>query len=536
MNLTVNDALKLQPLCFGTVVAGKGGVDKEILSVTLIEIPDRREFLQPQLLAISSLYAVANDLEGQLSLIRLLDEYKGCGLIVFNVGIVMPSIHPRLIELCDELDFPLISMPLNISYYQVIEAVMDQLLEHQSRKLETSISLYEAFMDQLLDSRDDYSAMLGMLSKNIRHSILLFNHNQKCVYAVSGAPGEALTHQLVKEIQIGLGRSEEGMPMCERVAHIDGTPYLFIPVVNMRAYYGTLIVIDMDVPTDLDRLALSQTKKALCVAAFGNVRMDEYYERMKDEYLRDLLQGNYGNEALIISQGRELEYDVQNICCVIVATPFAPKDDEEKSRVLNSLHMHARRIMPEDIVALLEDMEQVVILCNHNGRSDFIQPARAISAAVEAGCGRAPSIGVGSICTDVHGIPQSYKRAVDVILLSGRIYNAPRCESYAGMRLYDLLFNSIDASEAARIVNELLEPLRRYDKTYNANLEQTFCALLQNNGSTAQVAETMFLHKNTVLQRRNKIVSLYKGDPFASPERLQFELALLLQWIFDIHT
>ena len=103
------------------------------------------------------------------------------------------------------------------------------------------------------------------------------------------------------------------------------------------------------------------------------------------------------------------------------------------------------------------------------------------------------------------------------------------------MRLYDLLFNSINESEAARIVNSLLEPLRRYDKTYNANLEQTFCALLQNNDSTAQVAETMFLHKNTVLQRRNKIVSLYKSDPFASPERLQFELALLLQRIFDLH-
>jgi purine catabolism regulator len=533
VKLTVNDALKLQPLCLSAVIAGRRGVDREIQSVTLIEIPDRTEFLQPHLLAISSLYAVANDVEGQLSLIRLLNAYKGCGLILFNVGLVVPTIHPRLIELCDELDFPLMTMPLEISYYQVIEAVMDQLLERQSQKLETSISLYEAFMDQLLDSRDDYSSMLGMLEKNINHGILLFNHNQKCVYAASGMPEESLIHQLVKEIQIGLGRSGDGLPMGERVATINCTPYLLTPVVNKHTYYGTLIVADMDTPTDLDRLALSQTQKALCVAAFGNVRMDEYYERMRGEYLRDLLQGNYGNEELIISQGRELEYDVQNICCVIAAAPFAC-DSEERARTLNSLYLHARRIMPEDIVAFVE--ETVVILCNHNGRSDFMQPARSISAAVEASCGHAPSIGVGSMCTNVNEIPLSYKRAADVILLSSRIYNAPRCESYASMRLYDLLFNSINESEAARIVNSLLEPLRRYDKTYNANLEQTFCALLNNNDSTAQVAETMFLHKNTVLQRRNKIVSLYKGDPFASPERLQFELALLLQRIFDIHT
>lgn len=533
MKLTVNDALKLQPLCLSTVIAGKRGVGREIQSVTLIEIPDRTEFLQPHLLAISSLYAVSKDVEAQLSLIRLLNEFNGCGLIVFNVGIVVKNIHPRLIELCDELDFPLMTMPLEISYYQVIEAVMDQLLEHQSQKLEASISLYEAFMDQLLDSRDEYSSMLGILEKNISHSILLFNHNQKCVYAASGLPDETLTHQLVKEIQAGLGRSAEGLPMEERVAAINGTPYLLAPVVNKHTYYGTLVVVGMESPTDLDRLALSQTQKALCVAAFGNVRMDEYCERMRTEYLRDLLQGNYGNEELIISQGRELDYDVQNICCVIAAAPFACESGEERTLVLNSLYLHARRIMPEDIVAFVDD--KVVILCNHNGRSDFMQPARSISAAVEASCGHAPSIGVGSMCATVRDIPISYRRAADVILLSSRIYNAPRCESHAGMRLYDLLLNSINEAEAARIVNTLLEPLRRYDKTYNANLEQTFCALLENNGSTAQVAETMFLHKNTVLQRRNKIVSLYKGDPFNSPERLQFELALLLQRIFDLH-
>ena len=534
MTLTVSDALKLQPLCLGTVVAGRDAIYREIQSVTLIEIPDRAEFLQPHLLALSSLYAVANDVEKQLSLIRLLNEYNGCGLIVFNVGEVVPSIDPRLMSLCDELGFPLITMPRHISYFQVIEAVMDQLLEHQSRKLETSISLYEAFMDQLLDSRDDYSSMFGMLAKNIHHSVLLFNHNQKCVYSDAGTPGEELAQKLVREIQVGFGRSGERASMRERVVNIDGTPYLLIPIVNKRAYYGTLVVVGMDEPTDLDRLALSQTKKALCVAAFGNIRMDEYYERMKGEYLRDLLQGNYGNEALIISQGRELDFDVQNICCVIAAAPFACDDDEVRSRVLNSIYMQARRIMPEDIVARLED--KVVILCNHNGRSDFVQPARIISASVEASCGHAPSIGVGPMCTDVSGIPKSYKSAVDVLLLSGRIYNAPRCESYASMSLYDLLFNSIDKTKAARIVHTLFDPLRRYDKAYNANLEQTFCELLRSNGSTAHVAETMYLHKNTVLQRRNKIVSLYKGDPFTSPERLQFELAFLLQRIFDLRS
>ncbi|MGI6666861.1 MAG: PucR family transcriptional regulator [Bacillota bacterium] len=534
MKLTVGDALKLPPLSLGNLVAGKGGINKEIHSITVIEVPDRSEFLQPHLLAISSMCVIADDVKEQLALIRLLNKYEGSGLVVFNVGLVLPSINAQLIELCNELDFPLIDMPRNISYYQVIEVIMDQLLRHQSHRLNTSLALYEAFMEQLLDSRDDYSTMLGMLSRHLERNVLFFNHNRKCVYASGDDPESELIHQLVKEMQINFVRLGEGHPMTEHSVDIEGTPYLLIPVVHKQSFYGILVIANMSAATDLERLALEQTKRTLCVAAFGNVRMDEYYERMRREYLWDLLQGSYDSEALIISQGRELGYDVQNISCAIVGSPLCCRDDGEKSRVLHSMYVQANRVMPEDIVVLFEDIGQVVILCSHNERGDPTHLARDLSNTVKAICGQAPSIGIGSVCTGVKDIPQSYQRAANTMLLSHRIFGEPRCESYARMSLYDLLFKSIDPDEAAWMVRMLLEPVHRYDKTYNANLEETFQELLDSDGSTPQVAKTMYLHRNTVLQRKNKIMDLYKRDPFVSPERLQFELAFLLKRMFDL--
>jgi purine catabolism regulator len=80
MKLTVSDALRLPPLSLGNLVAGQGGIDKEIQSITVIEVPDRSEFLQPHLLAISSMCVIADNLKEQLALIRLLNKYEGSGL------------------------------------------------------------------------------------------------------------------------------------------------------------------------------------------------------------------------------------------------------------------------------------------------------------------------------------------------------------------------------------------------------------------------------------------------------------------------
>ena len=102
------------------------------------------------------------------------------------------------------------------------------------------------------------------------------------------------------------------------------------------------------------------------------------------------------------------------------------------------------------------------------------------------------------------------------------------------MRIYSLLFNNLPVEHVLAIILDYLEPVRDYDLRYNANLEETFEALLHYYGQTTLVADAMFVHRNTVLQRRNKIISLYENNPFESPHRLQFEIIFLLKRIFDL--
>ena len=135
MSLTVQKALALPPLTLGTVVAGAGGLDREINSVTVQEIINEDlisvKFLTAGVFIVSSLYAIAEDTDTQVSLIRRLDDCQVSALALFNVGPVMPQISERLIAVCDELNFPLIKMPIHVSYYEVLTAIIDKLLAHK---------------------------------------------------------------------------------------------------------------------------------------------------------------------------------------------------------------------------------------------------------------------------------------------------------------------------------------------------------------------------------------------------------------------
>ena len=78
-----------------------------------------------------------------------------------------------------------------------------------------------------------------------------------------------------------------------------------------------------------------------------------------------------------------------------------------------------------------------------------------------------------------------------------------------------------------------MEPLRSYDKSTNSCLEKTFLMLLECDMDTTLVSKKMYLHKNTVLQRKKKIAELYQGNPFDLINRLQFQFVRILRDLID---
>ncbi|MEA5059238.1 MAG: PucR family transcriptional regulator ligand-binding domain-containing protein [Candidatus Pelethousia sp.] len=534
MQLTVREAMKLKPLCNGEVIAGISGLDRVIGCVSAMEVLDFTEFLEPDMLAISSLYAIANDFDSQLSFVRMMNDYHASALMLFNVGPVMPYISQDLIALCDELAFPLINMPPHISYYDVFKAVLDQLLERQVHKLQDSIQLYEAYMNQLLDVDEHYSSLLDTLSETVGSNVLFFDHNQKFVYHTrpDAQTPSAQTIQLIQGHLVGLIDRPKDMLFVE----IAGVSYLFMPVSHKYTYYGALVIENIENPmSDLAKLAISQTCRALCITIFNSERQDEYRKRMRREYLRDILTGNFGDKGLIISQGQALDFNITDVTGVLVIHPAKTGAHEETEDLLKSCAVYAERLTGDSIITILGDAGDVVILSTNKNRQDLLQAGKGLAALLESSEIQA-TVGIGPVCEDVQMIPDCYKKAQNAMRISDKLFCHPHhiVACYDDLKVFDLLLESVERQKAKTIVDELFRPVDTYDSTYNGQLADTFFALLVNSVSTSQVSQEMYLHKNTVLQRKNKIAGFYSDDPFSSSNRLRFELGYILKKIFDL--
>ena len=195
MGVTVADVMKLPSMVGAEVVAGRGGLSYPVESVNVLEYGWPTEVLNRFFrdntfdgndLLISAFASVADDVDAQCENIRRYHAVGSVGLVLYYVGIIVPKIDGRLLELCDQLDFPLICMPpgqTNLRYSEAIREVLFEIYREQQRE--------QFFVSSLLDRISGLPAqqrtmetMLKMLSEHLRVSVILTDQRRELNTAV----------------------------------------------------------------------------------------------------------------------------------------------------------------------------------------------------------------------------------------------------------------------------------------------------------------------------------------------------------------
>ena len=540
MALTVREVLEIEPIKFGRLVAGEGGLDQAVKNVTVLEVLEQGElerFLDPQLFTISSLYAIANDVDAQVDMIRRLHSYQASALALHNVGPVIPRLSEKVIAVCNELDFPLIQMPLDISYNEVFNAIVDQLFDYQVHKFENSILVYEAYLNQLMKAGDNYSSLLDMLAGMIHTRLAFFNHNQKCLYSSWKNTRDSLPEELIPHIRaqyFDLDSGAEGGVTVE----IGGMSYLLRPVRNNDTYYGVLVVENVSQPlSDIANLSITQTCRALCIALLNSERQDEYRKRRGYEYLLDLVQGKIDNRMMILSQGHALEYNISDVDRVLV---ISLRTDESVAQsqtfdLLQQIETQIEKVFTGIIPIARPDVSELILLTSGKKPENIAYIGKWLQTLQIPGNAEL-LMGVSTLCGTPEMIPGCYREAQQAVAIYGKLFPEHRipCVFYDEVRIFALLQESIERDKVREVVDLLFGSVEQYDRANESHLLQTFFELLASNVSTSDVAQSMFLHKNTVLQRKRKVAGFYEEDPFEGANHIRYELGFVLKRLFEL--
>lgn len=113
--------------------------------------------------------------------------------------------------------------------------------------------------------------------------------------------------------------------------------------------------------------------------------------------------------------------------------------------------------------------------------------------------------GKGQKGSKLSEIQRSFIHAKRCLLSSSLIPINGRLISYPELGFYQLLYEIPNAEYPKQYAAAILDPLLTYDKKNNSMLYETLCAFLQCGCNKVRTAKKLYLHRNTLLGRLEKI-------------------------------
>jgi len=178
----VSDCLNLPALREAKVVAGHGGLKKIVSAVSVLEYADTSLLVDGLFigneLIISALVSIKDDVEAQCRLVHRLHEVGEVGLILYYVGIFILCLDEQLLQAADELDFPLICMPENrfdLRYSEAISEILGIVIKDQMKETYFVTGIIDR-ITQLQERQQTIGAVMRMLSDRLHCTLLLASH------------------------------------------------------------------------------------------------------------------------------------------------------------------------------------------------------------------------------------------------------------------------------------------------------------------------------------------------------------------------
>lgn len=129
---TVGQAMNIGELTKAKVVAGKLGLDRVIKYVTVMEVPDITQWLKGGDFIITSFYAIKDSIEDQCNIIKEFDD-RNCAAIAIKTNRYIKSIAEEVISIADERNFPVIEIPREVTYIDIMTPLFEAILNNQNR-------------------------------------------------------------------------------------------------------------------------------------------------------------------------------------------------------------------------------------------------------------------------------------------------------------------------------------------------------------------------------------------------------------------
>ncbi|MGH2406608.1 MAG: PucR family transcriptional regulator ligand-binding domain-containing protein [Candidatus Limnocylindrales bacterium] len=534
--VALREVLLVPALEHARVVGGSDGLEHRVRQVNVMEVPDILDWVTPDELLLTTAYPLRDDPAALLALIPHLAERGLAGLAIKPTRYI-EAIPPAMIEAADHLGFPLLELPPETSFNDVITGVLSVILDRQAVRLRRSASIRDRFMRIVL-SGGGLSRIAEALAESVGHPVLIADPGG-LLLARSSRAESAAGMALPPGLAVGIPRTTEegGRP---EVVHIGiGAQQLAATVQPIRVgadRYGAVVVLGELSPArdeDLEALEYSAT-----VAALRQVQaraVSEADRRFQAVCLEELVTGHVSDRSVVLEWAVEFGWDLSVPRAVLVAElesdsgPRRPATaaPENATQRRHRLAEAARLVLGRGAIVWERSTEvAALIAAGPHGAAGLEEAAAEVQAEVRRSQpGALVSIGIGRAVDDPLRLRESHAEARQARAIGTWKQGPGAIASFESLGLDRLLMS---ASEVERdgFVGATLGPLLDHDRQHGTVLVDTLGRWLADRNG-ARAARDLFVHYNTLKNRLERIEALI--GPFLDDPARCLELALAIR-------
>lgn len=503
------------------IVTGNAGLDREVRSVMVTDLPEPSRYLRGgELVVTGLLWRSANlggDGDSETSSERFVAAVAEGHAAAIAAGDTTDDALPSdLIAACSRHNVPLLHVPGRLSFAELSEWFSRRTSELRAHDTGELLARHRRLLGA--GARHGVSGILELIAAESGLEALLISAAGDVLVEPGTTVMPQLVHVLTREALRSAAQPERR--------------------VDYRGESYSVFTVSGDSPTPVDDWYVvfegdSRTwppqRRDVARGAARLLSAERQWLAEAREPLRQLgqelaqLSAEEGPVAEIVARLRPVGLSAVDGLRVVAVTV---EGNNRPIRVLRALIDDPQGTKPLPAAAL-PDGRAVGIIAEPKDDGDAVErlAARLKAVAPALGMDRV-RVGVSDLVTTATGLPAAVREAGYALGLAARDPDRLRVAGHTDLATHQALLAHVPEELRAGYVHRLLGPLRAHDDRHHAALEETLDVFLQCSGSWSRCAARLHIHVNTLRYRIARIAELTGRDPTRLEDQVDLFLAL----------
>jgi PucR family transcriptional regulator, purine catabolism regulatory protein len=554
--LKVKDLFDIKSIDGLKIVAGEQGINNEISIVNIIENPEAFDWLSPNELLLSTGYIFKDNEELQNRIIKELSEINCAGLVI-KMKRYFDKLPQNMIDQANKLGLPLIELPFEYTLSRVISIINEKASGRYDLLNRKTLDMHNSFFRITLEG-GGIEKISSLLSETIMNPIVLVDKDWKLLHFTEHIDNKvplAYCLELVKNRPVFKKSFIESIPndissikkSIKRIYSLEGMEIKcrILPVAVANHIYGYIIVWQtVRELTEFDYIILEQASTNMALERIKAREIEEVKLKIRQDFFDDLLTGKITSSDSLqsLSELHGLNTSYKYYCMVVSIE--SQEQNQYEDFIARKVHLENKTRKCVELIYEHSNLANGEITCFHRNNRIIIlvgqnenRPSITINEAKKYANDiymvlnkqiqkSTLLIGIGSQYATIQLLHKSFSEANESIRLMQKFEDRGGISHFEDYSVYHFLDTNIKDMELEAFFMKSLGSIFEHDRLHGTSYIVTLENFFSNNLNISETAKAMFLHRNTLIYRIDKIKEILNSDLKNSEELLQLQLAL----------